>query len=136
MKIGFTGTQFGMTDAQKAALQKLLTGKDGEFHHGDCEGADAEAHDIARVCGLRIIGHPPSDPKKRARKFVDEWREEKPYLARNKDIVSETEVLVAAPAQGVEQLRSGTWSTVRFARKLRRKIVLIATNGAYVDGAS
>lgn len=133
MKIGFTGTQLGMTDAQKSALRQLLSGKDGEFHHGDCEGADAEAHDIARVCGFWIIGHPPSNPKKRARKFVDEWRPEKPYLDRNKDIVLDTEWLIAAPAQGVEQLRSGTWSTVRFARKLRRKVILIDTEGHFVN---
>lgn len=134
MKIGFTGTQLGMTSAQKDALRTLLTGKSGEFHHGDCVGADAEAHDIARALGLWIIGHPPSDGRKRAYKFVDERREEKPYLDRNKDIVAETEVLVATPAQSAEQLRSGTWSTVRYARKLRRKIVLIDTAGNFVNG--
>jgi len=37
----------------------------------------------------------------------------KPYLTRNKDIVRDTEMLVAAPADETEVIRSGTWSTVR-----------------------
>lgn len=134
MKIGFTGTQLGMTGAQKEALRRLLAGKEGEFHHGECIGADDEANAIARAARLWTVGHPPTDQKKWAKPFVDERRKAKPYLDRNKDIVLETEVLVAAPASGTEQLRSGTWSTVRFARKLGRKIVLIATDGAFVDG--
>jgi len=59
MKIGFTGTQRGMTDAQKNTLRKMVP-NDAELHHGDCVGTDAEAHDIFRFYGLRCVGHPPS----------------------------------------------------------------------------
>jgi len=37
-RFGFTGTQHGMTDAQKIALRGFLDGGTGEFHHGDCVG--------------------------------------------------------------------------------------------------
>ena len=58
--------------------------------------------------------------------------ERKPYLDRNKDIVLETQTLVATPAETTEQLRSGTWSTVRYARKLKRPAVLILPDGTIV----
>lgn len=129
MKIGFTGTQRGMTDAQKNTLRKMVP-KDAELHHGDCVGADAEAHDIFRFYGLACVGHPPSNSTKRAFKFVDEWRPEKDYLERNKDIVRETDMLIAAPGEDTELLRSGTWSTVRYARKLGRLVIVIYPNGS------
>jgi hypothetical protein len=47
--IGFTGTRQGMTAEQKSALRNLLDGGAGDFHHGDCIGADSEAHGIAWV---------------------------------------------------------------------------------------
>ena len=57
-RFGFTGTQHGMTDAQKATLRDFLAAGSGEFHHGDCIGADSEAHDIADECGYSIVSAP------------------------------------------------------------------------------
>ncbi len=38
--IGFTGTRYGMTVAQRRILRLLLANGAGrEFHHGDCVGA-------------------------------------------------------------------------------------------------
>lgn len=129
-RFGFTGTQRGMTASQRDALRDYLRGSRGEFHHGDCIGADSEAHEIANCMGYRIIGHPPSDPSKRAFRACHELRPEKPYLERNKDIVLETTALIAAPGEVKEQLRSGTWSTVRFARKQGKCVVIIFPDGA------
>jgi predicted Rossmann fold nucleotide-binding protein DprA/Smf involved in DNA uptake len=56
-------------------------------------------------------------------------RPEKPYLARNRDIVLETIALIAAPAEPLEQIRSGTWSTVRFAKKQGKTVILILPDG-------
>ena len=118
MKVGFTGTQKGMTGAQKVAFRNLVSKfRAKEFHHGDCIGADADAHDIARELGIYIVGHPPKDPKKRAFKECDVLRPEYEYITRNHHIVDETRYLVATPAEYEEQLRSGTWSTVRYGRK-------------------
>jgi len=128
MKVGFTGTQYGMTDHQKRAVRELLGRlKPSEFHHGDCVGADEEAHEIVRSLPfeVKIVSHPPSNPKKRAFCKADEEREPKPYLERNRDIVDDTSVLVACPSSVKEVLRSGTWTTWRYARKSSREIYLI-----------
>lgn len=129
MRIGFTGTQRGMTPDQKRVLEDLLRRSDGEFHHGDCIGADAEAHDLAKELPYWIIVHPPVFNSKRAWKGGHEIRAPKDYLDRNKDIVAETERLVAAPGEPQEQLRSGTWSTIRHARKLKRRVYIIMPDG-------
>jgi hypothetical protein len=103
-RFGFTGTQHGMTDAQKATLRDFLAAGSGEFHHGDCIGADSEAHDIADECGYSIVLHPPTNPAKRAWRVVPNhmMKREKPYVDRNKDIVLDTIALIAAPAEPIE----------------------------------
>jgi len=89
-----------------------------EFHHGDCIGADAEAHHIVRTFfpHVKIIGHPPVNESKRAFCTFDEVRPADEYLVRNRAIVMCSDLLVATPGEAEEQLRSGTWSTVRYAR--------------------
>lgn len=127
-KIGFTGTQVGMTWRQRQTLRRLLPwGKD--FHHGDCVGSDAQAHDIAHFQGLLITIHPPENLSKRAFKSAHTILPPKPYLDRNKDIVDACEVLIATPSGKDELLRSGTWSTVRYARKLGKHILIIFPDG-------
>lgn len=59
MKIGFTGTRQGMTPAQRLKATHWLAKLSAtEFHHGDCMGADAEAHAIA--LSLKILHHYPT----------------------------------------------------------------------------
>lgn len=131
MKAGFTGTQDGMTKKQRFALEDLLDELEvTELHHGDCVGADEEVNTIALAVGIRIVLHPPTDPKKRAFCVgAAEVREEKDYLDRNHDIVDGGEVLLASPKSDVEKLRSGTWATVRYARKRAKDIFIISPSG-------
>lgn len=130
MRIGYTGTQRGMTGDQKHVAVNLLSQRDGEFHHGDCIGGDSDAHDIVINLPYWIVIHPPINKSKRAFKKAHEFREPEDYLARNRGIVDETERLVATPGEFEEQLRSGTWSTIRYARKLRRPIWIIFPDGS------
>lgn len=117
MKVGVTATQEGATDQQLREFRLLLIQLGAtELHHGDCVGGDAQAHAIARDLGLKVVIHPPKNPKLRAFCEGDEVRREKDYIPRNHDIVDETDILIGMP-KGPEVLRSGTWSTIRYAIK-------------------
>lgn len=126
-RVGFTGTQRGMSERQKSDLTKFLFRlfePGTEFHFGDCVGADAEAAALAAKMGFVLHSHPPSISMKRAHYPAMVVYPAKPYLSRNQDIVNAAHVLVACPAQPKEVLRSGTWATVRFAGKQGVNVVV------------
>lgn len=130
MHVGFTGTQRGMTLNQWGALWGLLTARaPGDFHEGDCIGADRQAAYGARLAGFRIIGHPPTNSSKRANFAADEWREPAPYMVRNHNIVDASQEMIATPGEFEEQLRSGTWATVRYARRVGKPVHVILPDG-------
>ena len=137
MIVGFTGTSKGLTSYQISSLvTEAARSLDAivQFHHGDCVGADAQAHhiivglDSVDWCapGIQIVIHPPVNPKSRAfcqlRHSMDVLLPEKPYLIRNTDIALACDVLWACPKEMHEVLRSGTWSTIRQARRLNRRV--------------
>lgn len=134
-RIGFTGTQLGMTTEQIVAVDILLFDDlIAEWvHHGDCIGADADFHRLAKLSGLKTHGHPPINPNKRAWCDFDEIEEEKEYLDRNKDIVDAVDFMIACPKEFREQLRSGTWSTIRYARIQRKPGVIVWPDGKVED---
>lgn len=133
MIVGFTGTHEGMTQHQVTQFLRFL-GKHRheitEFHHGDCVGADADAHDVVEVAfGNEIIYiHPPSDPKKRAWKKSPHIARPRPYLERDQKIVDVCDVLVGAPKSLTRpgSLRGqGTWTTITRAEKVGRPVVML-----------
>lgn len=153
MKLGFTGTQSGMNEFQKKELIKVFDLKQPvEFHHGDCIGSDAEAHFMFirwhlnnNHCDRLIIVHPPTNKGKAAFTwYKTNWpqalrdeleaaqykvhinvREPFAYLARNQDIVKETEMLVATPKEIEHTLRSGTWTTIRYGWHSKKEVIII-----------
>ncbi|HET8688494.1 MAG TPA: hypothetical protein VFM18_17925 [Methanosarcina sp.] len=104
-----------------------------EFHHGCCIGADSEAHHIAVVNRCHLVFHPPINQSKANLSLIcDEERPAKEYLDRNHDIVNETDWMIACPKSQTEELRSGTWATVRYARKQKKQIVIIYPDGSVI----
>lgn len=130
--VGFTGTQRGMTPNQLSVVRFYLDGYTW-LHHGDCIGADAQAHQAARRKGLKIHRHPPDNPSKRA--FCDFNKDDDPYpyLDRNHNIVNWSSLLIAGPGEFEEQLRSGTWATIRYARKTKTQRIIVFSDGTISD---
>jgi hypothetical protein len=136
MKVGFTGTRNGLTEDQKICVEYIFyrLGKAGmsEFHQGNCTGADFQANKIvkenhSRTC--KRIAHPSIKLDHQAPCFVDETRPPKDYIDRNHDIVDETDVLIACPRTDKEELRSGTWATIRYAKKKNKRVCIIWPDG-------
>lgn len=133
--IGFTGTQKGMTAPQVARVQELLAHKDFFGHHGMCIGADAQFDGIARLSkGFRwMYIHPCTLEDRRAavnRTEYDIVYSVQDPLTRNRDIVQCSEIMIAAPKTIHEERRSGTWATIRYARESKKKLYILAPNGA------
>jgi hypothetical protein len=140
--IGFTGSREGLTKPQHQSLvgllgafisEKLATTPDSvpQFHHGDCVGADMLSGDAAHDAGYEMHIHPPNIGSLRAycsNRYPATVYDAFPYLVRNKNIVDNTDILIATP-NGPETTRSGTWSTVRYARKKSKEIWIVYPNG-------
>jgi hypothetical protein len=102
--------------------------------------------EIAKGQTLRFIGylvfftrskiqlsiHPPSYQGYRAfckTRKGDEIRDPKDFIDRNQ----ETDILVAFPNSEKETVRSGTWATVRYARKKKKTIYIFLSDGKIVQ---
>lgn len=133
MNIGFTGTQSGMTEKQLDGLRQALSSNQVDrFIHGDCIGADTQAHNMVRKFyqDTQVVIRPCTLVNKRA--FCDGGivYAPKPPLERNREIVADCDLLIAAPKTGTERLRSGTWATVRYARKVGRSVLILVPANA------
>lgn len=132
MKIGFTGSRYGMTDDQKMSFKSIIKHCPiTVFCHGDCVGADEQAHSIVNGHTMAEIHvRPGPGGKHRANCEGDFTYPPSSFLSRNKDIVDESEMMIATPNSFEEQKRSGTWSTIRYTRKKQVTMCIIWPDGS------
>lgn len=110
MKIGFTGTRNGMTAEQFTTFVVTMNRIcPRELHHGVCVGSDEDAAcwTMVRFRGeCVVIAHPgrsanrPEENHNRSVKAMlssHQTDPEKTHFARNRDIVDQTEMLIATP---------------------------------------
>lgn len=137
LHVGFIGTQSGLTPHQLSSVREVLADfrdKGGTyFHHGDCVGADVQAAEIARQLGYQIVQHPPTKRFRRAFTEAEQVRPPREFLVRNRDIVNECDIVIAAPKENREQVRSGTWATYRYARRTGKDIQILGPDPADVQ---
>lgn len=132
--VGFSGTRVGMSKQQIDKVDFLLANDitTQVAHSGSCVGADEDFNKLATMQGLYTIGHPPNKDKFRAYSKFDEVREPKDYLERDHDIVDESDWLIFTPLDFIEILRSGTWATVRYAKKRNKEGFIVWPNGTFI----
>jgi hypothetical protein len=127
-----TGTVDGWTSAQCAYVTEFLKNQRPRVLHGAARGVDSECHDIARWFALPIWVHPGSVKSNLANLDMTSplccVEPPAPPLVRNMTMVNRAHLVIAVP-RGEEQLRSGTWATIRYARKQGKHLVIVYPSG-------
>ena len=132
--IGFTGNRYGLTKEQQIQIIEIFDKYNNIIvSHGDCVGSDTDFHNLCVEYkktnlekNFQIHIYPPVNNKLRGFNLGDVMFKTKPYLQRNKNIVVNSDILIGCPIdKNNEQTRSGTWSTIRLARKLNKQIYLL-----------
>jgi hypothetical protein len=131
-RVGVTATRQGLTRDQLQYAEMWVAEPDVELRFGDCVGGDELLFRMAAEAGAYTIALPGLErPDLRAHCPADEIREPQPNIKRNHQIVNESMVLVAFPAQHQMQHRgSGTWATIRYAIQQRSRSLWVF----YPDG--
>ena len=107
-----------------------------QITQGGCIGADAIAMIVARLVFDRPIHTVlPADHSKVFagwRRYTTTW-EQMPdgtsYMDRNDRLVEQIDKLIAFPMEATEVLRSGTWSTIRRARRKGIPVIIVPLGG-------
>lgn len=130
--IGFTGTREGMTHRQKATVLRLfIENMPFTFVHGDCVGADDNAHDLAIRVGAPVVQRPCTLTSQRAfGAGAKKVYPPKPPLDRNREIVTGSDLMIATPKGFVEEQRGGTWYTIRYARQTETPLIIVWPDGS------
>lgn len=142
IKVGFTGPRTGMVVRQWRNLVHWLQTTSwlgmriAEVHHGCCVGSDVEfVMAVLDTVFCKIVAHPSNIDA-----LTDKWalnvssivHPPLPPLQRNPNIVDAGDVLLTTP-KGPEELKSGTWATIRYARKTGKRIVTFWPDGRVDD---
>lgn len=145
MIIGITGTRGGMTGPQREQLPFVVSALPERLIHGGAVGVDETVDSfVAPLYRDRFSSYievyPGSldrhaywcDPNRTFRDIRHVWAVTDP-LRRNRAIVSKSDHLLAFPATVEEQLRSGTWATIRYARAAGKPITIVRPDGVIVS---
>lgn len=132
MIVGFTGTRKGMTRAQRYTIQFMFSSskRAKSAIHGDCMGADNDFHNIVMKAGLDVTLRPCNLSEQRA--YCEGARvihEPEDPISRNHKIVDESNLMIACPSSRIEKIRSGTWATIRYAKRTGKKLAIVWPSG-------
>lgn len=139
---GFTGTRYQPSDSQCQFIARhVCQDRVVAVRHGVCVGSDAVFHRLALLLNSQahIYLHPPiktqwldteSLERSRGQEFATVLAA-KPYHERNRDIVNNSEMLLATPRlpECDDNLYSGTWMTVNYARSIDRPVLICLPSG-------
>lgn len=134
---GYTGTQSPGPNAEAIVDAHLgtLNPERCIIVQGCCIGMDEIVGKRAHAQGFHVVGIVPANRSKVAPDYLD-WcdtviymPEGTSYMDRNDEIVKWSYELTAFPNTDQEELRSGTWATVRRGWKKRIRVEIIPVGG-------
>lgn len=146
MIVGFTGTREGGTPDQMLAVRHflremiVLTNDVDVFVHGGSGNSDHFAHmEVRAMMEISGYGEIWVFPAEEGRLIASAEKmpfhgiiaDPIPALERNRIIAGLADGLLAVPATD-EEGRSGTWATIRYARKLGCPIYIVKRDGRIV----
>jgi hypothetical protein len=133
--VGVTATREGLSPEQNKWIKDFLNRNGAAvMHHGDCIGGDEELAEIFSNFDTYIIAHPGLSSHQRANsKYNDIVLPRQDYQVRNRYIVKLSQILLAFPRGPLEEIRSGTWSTVRYAKRENSKLIIIGPDGEIIS---
>lgn len=133
--LGFTGSREGPTEEQKATWEKMTIWLSGiGMHNGCAVGSDRYVLENLPAVSSCSLWPANLDGSTWAKDFAKRHlaTEILPILSpldRNKYIVSHSHGLIAFPSTDTEVLRSGTWATIRYARKTKKPVLYVLPSG-------
>jgi len=123
-KLGFTGTREGLNEAQTSWLRAFLfENPPDQAGHGACMGADIDFHNLVRevVPSCKIIAWPSTSNATRRECDADVVHDLMAPKKRDQLIVNFANYFVGCPHTDYEITQSGTWMTLRMARRKLEK---------------
>jgi hypothetical protein len=144
--VGVTGTRRGATQAQRLTIEDFLRRQmnldlpaDTTYWlaYGQCNGVDAQVAMIAQRLGYKLAAFPGHQrdgrsPSRCTTPTPDYCFPEAPYLVRDAEIVRRSAILLVVP-HGPEEIRSGTWTTCRIARRTNHPYLVIRPDGSHAQ---
>ena len=133
--VGFSGTRKGMTSAQQDFMRhRMMVGAEQAkiigCVHGGCIGSDVDFHFIALAARLRIECYPSNVADTQGYcPRADVTYEASDPVERDHIIVDQSNILMATPRGYKEELRSGTWLTIRYAMKQGKPVWVVWPDG-------
>lgn len=129
-----TGTRKGMTLHQHNTFVSMLKAdRPSLIVHGAALGADSDVHRKAILynipCDIYPASGVPSNIDNLNIRAIDIIHEAAPPLERNKTMVKAGTHVVAFPKLMVEELRSGTWAAIRYAKTARKPLTIVWPDG-------
>jgi hypothetical protein len=137
MNLGITATQTPGPDAERL-IREHLAQYDPAFTvviQGCCIGVDTIVAMIARDMGFEVGGIVPANTYKvdqralQACHWLHHMNPGTSFMQRNDEIILRADKLAAFPKTATEQLRSGTWATIRRGWKKRIPVYIISVGG-------
>ena len=130
MIVTITGSQKGWTPEQRAFMRDVLANT-SFLHHGACPGVDQQCHtEFAKP--HKTKAWPSNMEQLRCalhRLAQSHVHSVMPPLVRNRRMVDEAHRVYACPKEFHEIVRSGTWATIRYAKKTGKFLTIIWPDG-------